>query len=370
MSAPRSDKLRALRALARSSNAHEAAAATAIAERLSRKLGHVETVDEWYARYDAWRITRGEYSRMSAWRRWVSPRIGGKTWRDVSAIDVESIRDDLDAAMVARKKGAGLGRLLGRTAVDVWGALTGAIRVARRSKVRSLRVLAGGPDPCADVEPPGDRRSRKSRRKTFIYPVEFLALVSCTKVPRAWRQLYAIAAYTYLRPGELRVLRWSDVDLTHRLIHVTKAWHYAERRVKEPKTIAGYRDVPLEPRLEPLLRRMRERAKPGDLVAPLLSSMHRVSIPPTVRRHLMVAGVDREALHKSTTQNVRANFRTWRDTGITWLALAGVDIARIMRRAGHEDVRATMRYVKAAEDLSRTMGAPFPVLPRELLGTR
>lgn len=60
-------------------------------------------------------------------------------------------------------------------------------------------------------------------------------------------------------------------------------------------------------------------------------------------------------------------FRSWRDTGITWLALAGIDLAKMQRRAGHEDITTTMRYVKAAEDMSGTIGEPFPPLPSELV---
>jgi hypothetical protein len=39
-------------------------------------------------------------------------------------------------------------------------------------------------------------------------------------------------------------------------------------------------------------------------------------------------------------------------SGITWLALAGVELARMQRRAGHEDISTTLGYVKPAEDLA------------------
>lgn len=61
-------------------------------------------------------------------------------------------------------------------------------------------------------------------------------------------------------------------------------------------------------------------------------------------------------------------FRSWRDTGITWLAIAGVDVAK-MRRAAHDHVGTTMTYVKAAEDLGGTIGEPFPPLPFALIGS-
>lgn len=168
---------------------------------------------------------------------------------------------------------------------------------------RHLRVLAGKPGPCESVEPPGDRNSRKARRKPFIYPRECAALLASTRVPREWREVHAIAAYTYLRPGELRVLTWQDVDFDARVIHVTKAWDYIEETVKPPKTRNGVRRVPIESTLVPLLARMRKGRGEADLVVPLLSTndlrvadrrrltVDRLAI--LFREHLRLAGIDR-----------------------------------------------------------------------------
>lgn len=60
-------------------------------------------------------------------------------------------------------------------------------------------------------------------------------------------------------------------------------------------------------------------------------------------------------------------FRSLRDTGITWLALAGVPLQHMQRRAGHDGMDTTMGYVKEAEDLSGgAIGTPFAPLPAEL----
>jgi hypothetical protein len=54
-------------------------------------------------------------------------------------------------------------------------------------------------------------------------------------------------------------------------------------------------------------------------------------------------------------------------TGITWLALSGLSLHAMQRRCGTEDIETTNGYVKMAEDLSGTIGEPFPELPRSLL---
>jgi integrase len=172
---------------------------------------------------------------------------------------------------------------------------------------------------------------------------------------------------TYLRPGELLVLEWRDVDVEHHSIHVTKAWNYTDEEPKAPKTRAGVRDVPIEGSLLPLLRRMKRARKADDLVAPQLSTVHRVTLPEMMRRHLLAAGIERTALHVSTDLEHRAVFRTWRDTGLTWSAMTGIPLQHLMRRAGHESPRTTMGYVKQAEDVTGKLGRPFPRLPQELV---
>jgi integrase len=92
-----------------------------------------------------------------------------------------------------------------------------------------------------------------------VYPSEFVALVSSSRVPLRWRRLFALGAYTFMRPGELEALRWEDVDLVHGAIHIHRAVDRARvrGRIKATKTNLARR-VPIEPELLPLLRAMRQ----------------------------------------------------------------------------------------------------------------
>jgi integrase len=47
---------------------------------------------------------------------------------------------------------------------------------------------------------------------------------SCEAVPLEWRALYAVACFTYLRPGELYELRVRDLDLDMGHVNVSRAW--------------------------------------------------------------------------------------------------------------------------------------------------
>lgn len=66
------------------------------------------------------------------------------------------------------------------------------------------------------------------------------------------------ALYTGCRRGELLALRWEDVDVANRTISVCRSLYFAggESHVKEPKTLAGTRTVPL-------LNRLLEKITPG-----------------------------------------------------------------------------------------------------------
>ncbi len=331
-----------------------------------------ETCDEWYARYHAYQRELGRSAApdaLSSWKGWISPRIGAKPIATITKDDIEDVRDVLDASIQAwRTHGRGPGRVSGKRAMNVWSALSSAFKAATSSKRRDLRLR--DVNPCAGVEPPGDKDSRKARRKPFVFPSEFARLMACADVPREWRELHAVAAFTCLRPGELRALRWEDLDLEHGRVNVTRAWDSRSHCEKVPKTRNGVRAVPIHPSLAPLLARMHEHADdPRALVVPLLASVPEDDVAELTRAHLRLAGVSRMALFVDSATTVQANFRSWRDSGITWLAMTGLGVDKIMRRAGHDVIQTTMGYVKQAEDVGGELGEPFAPLPEELLAS-
>lgn len=109
-----------------------------------------ETCDEWFDCYDAYQRECGQTdpTKRTRWKKWISPRIGKKIPDAVTRADVEDIRDALDAAVIAWKlEGASDGRIAGKTATNVWSALTSSFKAMASSKRRDLRVLNGKPNP-------------------------------------------------------------------------------------------------------------------------------------------------------------------------------------------------------------------------------
>lgn len=324
-----------------------------------------ETCTKYRERLDAYRKELGKgggRDDASTWRTWLAERIGHLPIAKVTREDVEGVRDALDEAIALHKRTEGRQGIGPKRAANVWSVLTTTFKAACACKRRDLRLRQD--NPCAGVLPPEDG---DSRHRAFIYPVEFSALVACRKIPVQWREVYAVAAFLYLRPGELRALTVGDVDLEALVVHVTKAYDERTKAVKAPKTKNGIRDVPIHPNLVPLLRRLVKVREASDLLVPIVSERSEFERAKTTRAHLLLAGVKRPRLYENTATTMHVGFRSWRDTGITWSALAGVDVAKLQRRAGHDDVATTIGYVKQAEDVTGQIGEPFPTLPANLI---
>lgn len=113
---------------------------------------------------------------------------------------------------------------------------------------RAIRDDILSADPMLHLELPRGR-NRRERVATRGEAEELLAAL-----PDGDRAMWATAFYGGLRRGELRALRWSDIDLASEpgTIHVRRTWDAFEGEVS-PKTAAGERTVPLTGRLRALI---------------------------------------------------------------------------------------------------------------------
>lgn len=329
---------------------------------MARKLEHVRTeaqlahvphdgecADAFHVRY-CQTFPERDWNRSVAnmWRKWISPMIGTTSMNAVSRDQIEDVRDQIDKAVKE-------GRMSPKYAMDVWSVLRGTFRAAVSAKDRTLRVRAD--DPTYGVQPPD---KGPSKRKHWIYPNEFKKLIECEEVPLEWRRLYALAMYSYARPNELAALTWEMVDLEQREIKITRAIEWASGKVKAPKTAAGHRRIAIHEELYPVLVAM--KGEDGSPVSPAFNAKSRFQLARLFRAHLKLAGVARKELFDETKTDMAVNFRSLRDSGITWSAIAGVDLVKLQRRAGHEGIAMTLVYVKEAEDRPQLAGQVFPSL--------
>lgn len=314
--------------------------------------------------HDAWAKDRDRKGRRSERGRYlthVKPVIGSKPITAVTKDDARAIAAALDDKVTA-------GDLHWSTAVKAWGVVKKMFRDAVNSKVAALRVLESSP--FEGVQGP-DRGDKKG--KQWLFPDEASRLLACDEVPMRWRRLYALSVYLYLRPGELAALEWADVHVDRGFVYIHQALDLRTGKVKSTKT-GVTRRVPIALSLRPLLLTMKAESGSGRVVQHQHANKEAThGMPPledlaaTLRDHLGRAGVTRSDLFEDRPTTKRVTFYDLRATGITWEALAGTELLTIMQRAGHEESKTTLGYVREADAVGLGAGAPFPPLPASMI---
>ncbi|MEA2385548.1 MAG: hypothetical protein QOH72_5519 [Solirubrobacteraceae bacterium] len=146
-------------------------------------------------------------------------------------------------------------------------------------------------DPTDNLELP----SARGRRERIASREEAAALIAA--VSDDDRALWATAFHAGLRRGELRALRWGDVDFEARVIRVERGWDDDEGE-QDGKSRAARRTVPILDGLRPHLaaHKLRTGRSADDLVFGRTAS--EPFIPSTVRRHALDAW--KAANHRAT----------------------------------------------------------------------
>jgi integrase len=345
------------------------AGAKACAARLAPKVwvksaasGGIETVEKYAKRWCTWREGKGlgcvPGDRVLLARH-IFPLLGRFDVRAVARDDCKRLVMELDTKVAAGKSADGK-PFSWKTAVNAWGVVRALFRDAQRAKDVSLCVRTD--NPAEGVAGP-DVGAKKA--KTYLWPSEFLTLVSNERVPVRWARLFALAIYSYARAGELDALRCEDIDLEHGTMHVHRATDRVRKRGTKATKSETARRIAIEPALVPLLEVLHREAGGKGRVFRMPSVgvlSHKLKF------YLGRAGVERADLFASDTTRKAITFHDLRATGITWMAARGDDPLRIMQRAGHEDFETTKIYLREAENLSAGFGEVFPALPDRLLG--
>ncbi len=356
----------------------------------------VETVRDWFDRYYRVCESRGQRTvktRRGRFNKWIDPVIGDLAMAGEGRVDREAIRRvvaKLDEQIAIRATfyergddGTDAGEdsgsackpgLSAKTAANVWGELTSGFHEACTSKDDALRVRRDDDDPTDKVQPPN---KGEDREQAALYPNEVIALLGCADVPLYRRELYALAIYAGIRQGECRGLVATDVDLEHEVINIRRQ-RKARGTASRTKTRAGIRQVPIHPRLRPLLealvmRATLEHAKRKQ-VDPDAKSGPLVHVPPVedcaerVREDLRKAGCTRDELYRDDAERYHFTFHGLRHTCLTHWAVAGLPLAQLMAAAGHADMSATQGYLDLGSILrGQRFGEPHPPIPAALL---
>ncbi len=253
--------------------------------------------------------------------RHLTPRLGDQAISTITVDDLERLRTEL------------LEVLSPRTAQKTMVLLHGIFRLAARRGWCAT-------NPVADAE-----RITVRRRAEFavLSPAEVQAVARAAGTDQD-AAVILVAAFTGLRLGELRALRWRDVDFTNRLVHVRRSHYGAAGTLEGPPKSGQARSVPLIDRaaraLDGLSRRDRFTG-PDDRVFcdPIGKTVNDGAIRGALYDALGAAGIsrDRGTGKLFVFHDLRHTFGT--------LAVQAFPLSDVQAYMGHADISTTMLYV-------------------------
>ncbi len=285
--------------------------------RASTKTTVAEAAEVWLqgARVGTVRNRSGDRYKPSALRGYerslrlrVKPELGHARLADVTRGDVQGLVDKL------------LGEGLDPSTIK--NTLNPLQAIYRRALAREQVAV----NPTVGLEIPAAR----GKRDRIADPAEGAALMDA--LPAEDRALWATAMYAGLRRGELRGLRWSDINLETGIIRVERGWDDSQGEI-EAKTRAGRRTVPILSRLRRELIAHKLRTA-RDAEALVFGSSPKVPFEPsTVRRRALAAW--------TTTELEPIGLHEARHTFASLLIAAGVNAKALSSYMGHASVTIT-----------------------------
>jgi integrase len=293
--------------------------------------------ERWLAHRDPTRVLSGRArlapSTFAEYRRalllHIGPRLGERTLASLRTEDV----DVLIAALEADGKAAGTVR-----------NIVTPLRKMLADAVRQGKLVAN-PAAKADL-PPAQAFTGKEIPTGHTEAIRAaLADLAAMDPIRSEPDLFFVCLFdvalgTGLRLGELRALRWRDIDRDRRLIRVERA--YSRREVRQPKSEAGVRSVPLFPSVDAAFRELAARAVERDLYAPDELVFATIRGTPLHESNLN-RRVWRPALERAGLAHVGYRFHDLRHTCVSRLVAAGADVKLVQVVAGHASPLITLQ---------------------------
>jgi integrase len=254
-------------------------------------------------------------------KRHVFPELGHVRLVNLRRRDVQDLVDELVAA-----------GLSGSTVRNVVMPL----RVICRRAIEDDQLAV---NPTANLRLP-QGAGRRERVATAEEAAELL-----DALPAADRALWATAFYAGLRRGELRGLRWEDVDEACGVIRVCRGWDDVEGAI-EPKSQKGTREVPLVGTLRLIL--LEHKARTGRRAADLVfgrtasESFTPNNIAKRAAKAWAAANIERQEQNKPPLTPI--GLHELRHSFVSMMHDAGFSLERIGDYVGHSSTYMTDRY--------------------------
>jgi integrase len=254
-------------------------------------------------------------------RNYVFPELGGLRLSEVRRVDVQNLADRLLAK--------------GLSASKVHNVVMPLRAIYRRPLARGEVQIS----PTTHLELP----TPEGRRDRIASPTEAEELL--TALPIFDRALWATAFYGGLRRGELRGLRWDDVDFAEGIIRIDRAWDEKDGAI-EPKSRKGRRTVPIAGVLRAYLAEHKLRTGRDGQDFVFGSKADHPFTPTNIRKRSLTAWkrANAERRERGRAELVPIGLHECRHTYVTMMFDAGLSLERIGDYVGHSSAFMTDRY--------------------------
>ena len=266
---------------------------------------------------DAWEKTapgRPSYDIEDGYfRLWIKPVIGKKALNQVSVINLERIRANME------KEGKAP-----RTIQYVQAIIRRLFNDAKRLD------LYNGENPASKVRKP----KFDNKRQRFLTRDEAAALLAdLKKRSQQTHDITLLSLHTGMRAGEIFSLTWADVDQAGGRITI--------RETKSGKTRFAY----MTDEIKEMFKAMAP-GDPGALVFPDRKGKKILQVSNAFNRAVDDLKLNENApkIDKKVDRRFKVVFHTIRHTFASWLVQDGVDLFTVKELLGHSDFAMTARY--------------------------
>lgn len=154
------------------------------------------------------------------------------------------------------------------------------------------------------------------------------------------RYMLLTIIYTGMRPGEIRVLTWHDINFVDHTIHISKSWDYDNNKIidydsdeinKETKNRSSTRVIKVDQNLLDILSQLKSNNHERLFIGPDDKIPTSSAVNKVLRKQLKKLNISKQNFH----------FHSLRHTHVAMLLFKGVSLYSISKRLGHSNMSIT-----------------------------